>query len=136
MWPRSADTIVWGAGNSFWKAAGGVGPSRGQSHDGTNDPGNTAATCVWSHGGESCKRSGEAHPNTAILLVVTVKIPDSGKVFELQCPYISAATGEGSSCRGAAADAPRYEVARLPSNVMARSQSEIMRLMHGGQIGA
>ncbi len=60
--------------------------------------GDTAATYVWSHGDEDCVHFGESHPDATILLVVTVTIPDSGEVFELRCPYISAATGEGTPC--------------------------------------
>ena len=60
--------------------------------------GDTAATYVWSHGDESCVHVGESHPDTTILLVVSVTIPDSGERFELRCTYISAATGEGPLC--------------------------------------
>ncbi len=60
--------------------------------------GDNAAIYVWSHGDEDCRHFGESHPDTKILLVVSVTIPDSGEKFELQCPYISAATGEGPLC--------------------------------------
>ena len=60
--------------------------------------GDTAAAYVWSHGDEDCVHFGVAHPDTTILLVVRVTVPDSGERFELHCSYISAATGEGPPC--------------------------------------
>ena len=60
--------------------------------------GDTAAAYVWSHGDEDCLHFGVAHPDTTILLVVRVTVPDSGERFELHCSYISAATGEGPPC--------------------------------------